>query len=234
MTDLAFLGKYYIEGELVCKTGLHIGGSEQGFEIGGLDNPVIKDPLSGYPYIPGSSLKGKMRSLLEWALQRVTISDKGSPACICGDCDVCYIFGSPGDSKKGEPTRLTVYDSFPTQQTISQWERVLGTGIYTEIKTENSINRITSKANPRSMERVPAESVFKLEMIFDVYRKEDNKLLQKVFKAMRLLQDSYLGGQGTRGSGRVKFIQIRYCWRGLDYYAGKVEADMMEWKEVAI
>ena len=55
-----------IEGDLELVTGLHIGAGNDEIRIGGIDNPVLKHPYSGQPYIPGSSLKGKVRSLLEW------------------------------------------------------------------------------------------------------------------------------------------------------------------------
>ena len=61
-------GKIIITGLIELKTGLHIGTSQETLEIGGMDNPVIRDPLTREPYIPGSSLKGKLRSLLERAL----------------------------------------------------------------------------------------------------------------------------------------------------------------------
>ena len=93
--EYKFNGKYIIKADLRCLTGLHIGGTEEGFEIGGMDNPVIRDPITGYPYIPGSSLKGKMRSLLEWSYDKVKIETNNktkklnAPPCACGSCDIC-------------------------------------------------------------------------------------------------------------------------------------------------
>lgn len=66
--NFCFQGKFIISGILECVTGTRIGGTQEKFEIGGIDNPVIKDPLTDLPYIPGSSLKGKLRHLLEWAI----------------------------------------------------------------------------------------------------------------------------------------------------------------------
>src|SRR3989338_9001055 len=113
-----FSGKYIIKADLRCITGLHIGGTDEGFEIGGMDNPVIKDPITGYPYIPGSSLKGKIRSLLEWADAKVVFDTdkKGNSTgklCECGTCDICIVFGCSASTSAKEPTRLTVRDSFP-------------------------------------------------------------------------------------------------------------------------
>ena len=224
-----FKGKYIIKANLRCKTGLHIGGTEVGFEIGGLDNPVIKDPITGYPYIPGSSLKGKMRSLLEWAKNRVQIKEireKGIPTgkwkgevCNCGSCEICMVFGASADTKgQKEPTRLIIRDSFPSKDTIQKWQEYLGENIYTEVKTENAIDRLTSAANPRQIERVPADSVFEVEMIYDIYKDDDVDKLKIIFEGMMLLEDSALGGGGSRGSGKVVFENIRITKRGIGYY----------------
>ncbi|MEK6590064.1 MAG: type III-A CRISPR-associated RAMP protein Csm3 [Nitrospinota bacterium] len=218
-----FSGKYIINADLRCVTGLHIGGTDEGFEIGGMDNPVIKDPITDYPYIPGSSLKGKMRSLLEWADAKVKFETdkKGNPAgklCDCGVCDICIVFGCSAATSQKEPTRLTVRDSLPKDTSIKNWEANLGEKIYTEVKTENAIDRLTSEANPRSMERVPADSVFEVEMLFDLYKDDDVQKLKKIFEGMGILEDSSLGGSGSRGSGKVVFENISIIKRNLKYY----------------
>lgn len=233
-----FSGKYIIKADLRCLTGLHIGGTDEGFEIGGMDNPVIKDPITGYPYIPGSSLKGKIRSLLEWAEDRVKFdTDKnGNPIgklCDCGTCDICIVFGCSAATSVKEPTRLTVRDGFPKglygsdgkilpedqrTATIAEWKANLGEKIYTEVKTENTIDRLTSEANPRSIERVPADSVFEVEMLFDLYKDDDVQKLKKVFEGIALLEDSSIGGGGSRGSGKVAFENFKIIKRGLEYY----------------
>ena len=226
-----FQGKYIISGKICCVTGLHIGGTTESFEIGGMDNPVIKDPLTEHPYIPGSSLKGKLRHLLEWNLGKIEKHPKHHTytAHFCGECDACLIFGPASDKtevrEKAGPTRLTVRDSFPTEDTVKKWEKWLGEGVYTELKTENAINRITSEANPRTMERVPAGSEFAFEMIFDIYKDEDRRLLKSLFTAMSLLEDSALGGSGTRGHGKVKFVELRLSFRSNDYYLCKTDKE---------
>lgn len=237
-----YLGKYIIKADLHCLTGLHIGGTDEGFEIGGIDNPVIKDLITGHPYIPGSSLKGKLRSLLEWTttrkdavkennetkeIERTRVENMlrqkdgkwSAQTCNCGECDVCIVFGTSADTKgQKEPTRLSVRDCFPKKVTIDIWEANLGERIFTEIKTENTIDRLTSEANPRSMERVPADSVFEVEMLFDLYKEDDTQKLKKVFEGMMLLEDSALGGSGSRGSGKVVFENLRIMKRKMDYY----------------
>jgi len=248
MSEFAFAGKYIIEADMLCRTGLHIGGLSEGYEIGGIDNVVIKVPMpftvttgngsygipAECPYIPGSSLKGKLRSLLEWLENKVEISKderagevkgyKAQPhACNDATCPVCVIFGSPASETTVQgPTRLSVLDAFPTEETIEDWEAGLGEDIFTEIKPENTIDRLTSEATPRQMERVPAGSRFRVLMVYDVYNEEqDRKLLKHLFQAMKLLQDSYLGGSGTRGSGRVSFENINVSYRSPGYYKGE-------------
>lgn len=236
MDDFKFLGKFLIEADLECLTALHIGGTQEGYEIGGMDNPVIKTPATiklngsevpaGCPYIPGSSLKGKMRSLLEWALGKVKIeAGRGDgylgKLCDCGgeNCPVCVPFGVSAkvDTKSG-PTRLTVLDTFPSSETIESWETDMGEGIFTEIKTENYIDRLSSHANPRPMERVPAGSVFRAKMIYTLYKDTDIELLKNVFLAMEILEDSTLGGSGSRGSGRIRFSGFDIKFRSRSYY----------------
>jgi CRISPR-associated protein Csm3 len=235
MSDFEFLGKILIESDLECLTALHIGGTQEGYEIGGMDNPVIKCTTTiesdgttvpaGAPYIPGSSLRGKMRSLLEWAMGKVVIKGENNgfkgELCKCGeaDCPVCIPFGvSAQETTKSGPTRLAVLDAFPTKETIKSWEEDLGEGIYTEVKSENYIDRLTSQANPRSMERVPAGSVFRTKMIYTMYREKDLEFLKNVFLAMEILEDSTLGGGGSRGSGRVRFKNFDIWFRSRDYY----------------
>lgn len=235
-----FKGKYLIDADLRLKTALHIGGTEAGFEIGGIDNPVIKDPMTGMPYIPGSSLKGKMRSLLEWAHDLVKPEKSGEnwkagPAKDSSQ-DVCIVFGIAAEGHKGQnlpgPTRLTVLDAYPKNANgydqKAKWEQYMGEGLFTEIKTENSIDRLTSAANPRPVERVPADSVFRTQFIFDIYEDADFNRLKVLFEGMTLLEDSTLGGGGSRGSGRVKFENISITPRHKGFYLGSEEKGLKE------
>jgi CRISPR-associated protein Csm3 len=220
MDELKLLGKLVIKGDIVTKTGLAIGGSTVGLEIGGIDNPVIRDS-TGVPYIPGSSLKGKLRSLLEKA-EGTTISSKESSNTprihVCKDsssfakCPVCRIFGSPGETKFSEPTRIIVRDSYLKKESQQFLQGLTLDTDFTEVKWENTIDRITSAANPRQMERVPAGALFNFEMIFDVLRQEDKELLRYFFKAAELLEKDYLGSSGTRGYGKIVFESINIFW----------------------
>lgn len=230
--EFAFIGKYIIHADIVLKTGLHIGGTEEGFDIGGIDNPVIKDKVSGLPYIPGSSLRGKMRSLLEWAYDMVTIKQnektKEWEGKLCNDPTqpIGIVFGvaaehhNEKDKLPPGPTRLTVRDALPDEKQKQKWEAAMGEKIFTEAKTENTIDRLTSAANPRSMERVPAESVFKVTFIYDLYCPEDRNYLKLLFEGMQLMEDSYLGGGGTRGSGQIKFENLTIQAKDKSTYIG--------------
>lgn len=252
MSNRTFEGKYIISVHLEALTGLHIGGSTTGFEIGGVDNPVIRDPLTDEPYIPGSSLKGKLRHLTEWSLGLVDKHPKHEMygAYHCEDLKLeeppedaenhdrwekAYLVGrlfgvASDDSKVREtagPTRLTVRDAFLVETARKQIEQTLGKGIFTELKTENFLDRVTSEPNPRTMERVPAGARFWVQMVLDRYAGDDTELLRQLFAAMRLLEDSTLGGSGSRGSGRVAFRQLRVVWRGLDYYLQGAEEQVL-------
>ncbi len=248
-TELTFLGKLILEGELQCQTGLHIGAGKGSLEIGGADNPVVKDAF-GVPYIPGSSLRGRLRSLLEQTLglavpselvylskrrgQEVRIHHSDRP-----DDEVCIIFGrNPGRVEKvsGEtieaatatPARLTVYDAPLVLESITQQMRENLDDELTEVKSENAVDRITSQANPRTLERVPAGARFKLRMVMDVLCPEDKPLLARLVESLRLLEDDALGGGGSRGNGRVSVNALTLTWRGKDYYAtGAPEAALL-------
>lgn len=203
-----------IYGKIECVTGLHIGGSGSGYEIGGMDNPVIRNPVDDFPYIPGSSLKGKMRSLTEWA--EGAIDPKGEIYKSSNINDVvCRIFGAPAEAdRKTGPTRLIVRDAIldaETRKKLEDLEAKQGLP-KVEVKTEVNINRITSKplSGPRQSERVPVGSKFDFEMLFSLYdvdgvTKKDFEMLDPLFMALRLVEDSALGGSGSRGYGQVKF-----------------------------
>ena len=217
-------GRIFLTFDVQTKTGLHIGGSDEGIGIGGVDKTVIRDPLSNYPYIPGSSLRGKLRSLSEkysGAVQNnnmggVTIHTCESQADY-NACDICHIFGVPGEKEFSSPSRLIVRDIHLTEESAADLNNIRTDLPYTELKTEVAIDRVTSAANPRQMERVPAGARFgKAEMIYSIYSGDgfnqtaDLKRFEAIITGLQLLEDDYLGGLGSRGSGRVvlKDIQV--------------------------
>ncbi len=239
-TELTFLGKVILEGEITCHTGLHIGAGKGSLEIGGADNPVVKDAF-GIPYIPGSSLRGRLRSLLEQALglavpselvflsrrrgQEVRIHQSDRP-----DDEICILFGRNSgrmervagevtEAATATPARLTVYDAPLIVDSITIQMRENLDDELTEVKSENAVDRITSQANPRTLERVPAGARFRFRMVLDILCPEDRSLLARLAESLRLLEDDALGGGGSRGNGRISFGGLTVIWRGKEYYA---------------
>ena len=239
-TELKLIGKLILEGELCCESGLHIGAGKGSLEIGGADNPVVKDS-HGRPYVPGSTLRGRIRALLEQATSAAVPSElvyiskrKGQEVRIHQsdrpDDEICLLFGrNPGRMEKvgggdldgniATPARLSVFDAPLVIESITPQMRESLDDELTEVKSENAIDRITSQANPRTLERVPAGARFKIRMVLDVLCAEDEVLAGLLVQGLRLLEDDTLGGGGSRGSGRVRFDGLRLVWRGRDYYA---------------
>jgi len=197
-----------IKGAIRVITGLHIGASSENIEIGGLDNPIIKDPLPGSnaPYIPGSSLKGKLRSLVE--IKEGRFASNGNP-CDCGkkECPVCPVFGTSAAKHPDDlgPTRIVVRDAHLS----TEWsERFKKGDLPMEIKYENAINRITGVANPRPLERVPASVEFDFNITFKIFEGDPEEYFTTVLKGMRMLELDALGGSGSRGCGQIRFVNI--------------------------
>jgi CRISPR-associated protein Csm3 len=195
--------KILIKGEIEIVTGLHIGGSASYSAIGAVDSPVIRDSLSGQPIIPGSSLKGKMRYLLQKTFG-------ASPSHNDDHHQVKRLFGSSGGKENDIiPSRLKFNDCFLEQEKM---EELKAANIrLTEIKTENSIDRTKSIANPRQIERVVRGLIFNFELLYDVIEGHEDEVeedFRNISLAMRLLEKDYLGGHGSRGSGRIKFNNL--------------------------
>lgn len=197
MSSIKLKKKIIYTGTIVLKTGLHIGGTNTALNIGGPDKFVVRNPINQLPYIPGSSLKGKMRSLIELACGNTNNGDATKdPKTKAGK-----LFGVPSDIENGHPSRIIVRDG----ELINSEEFANTDLLYTESKTEVTINRITAKAMPRTFERVPAGAKFNLEMVLNVFDGDDeDELKNTIKKAIELLEDDYLGGNGSRGYGQVK------------------------------
>jgi CRISPR-associated protein Csm3 len=230
MTERANLyGRVFIECKIEAETGLHIGGAESSLSIGGVDNVVIRDPLSNQPYIPGSSLKGKMRSQMEkfhsrpqnQRIGQVTIHTCQS-AQEYADCAVCHIYGLPGQRDFSTSTRLVVRDVQLTEESVEALRKAKTDLPLSEVKWEAAIDRVTSAATPRQMERVPAGAVFgPAELVYSVYEADDVTRFEHVLEGMQLLEDDYLGGSGSRGSGQVAFRDIQVYARARDDYTNE-------------
>jgi CRISPR-associated protein Csm3 len=232
------IGKVIIKGTVEVKTGMRIGGATTGLKIGGVDLNVITDP-TGKPYIPGSSLRGKLRTLLE-RKEKVEWNKKdkkGRPIghqCENGkayqQCSICKIFGLLSTPEFEVPTltRLIVRDAYLDEKSISDEMKKNLELEWTEVKFETAINRITGTAlegSLRQAERVPAGAKFSnCELIFNIFEKNDEDLLKKVFESLDMLKDDYLGGMGSRGYGKVEFKDIEVYWnRKEDYEQGTTE-----------
>lgn len=209
------LEKYIeIKGIITVLTGLHIGANKDDIEIGGNDNPIMRHPVTKDPYIPGSSLKGKLRSLLELhqplGLDKIIEikpnklhTHKNNQTEL--DCPICHIFGSTADDATAQqigPTRLIVRDcfvkKFPDGAPLS----------LSEIKQENTIDRCSGKAlNPRPIERVVPEVEFEMSIILRKFEGDDDKFKEPFKKyvttALELLKLDALGGSVSRGCGKV-------------------------------
>lgn len=233
--------KIIIRGEIVAVTGVHIGGTNNEMSIGGMDNGIIRHPVTQEPYIPGSSLKGKMRSLTELTYGEVgrsmsrdiQVGPSSNPAAL-----PAQLFGYTQHKEQGniqqwqykaqQPSRVIVRDCHVQRDTDVQVTLV-------EQKTETVIDRITSAAMPRQMERIPANTRFNMEMVLNVFEGEDEKIfLAGIFKALQLVEDDYLGGAGSRGSGQVRFNVSRLEHRSKGYYAGQEEAVVEEIKDLNV
>jgi CRISPR-associated protein Csm3 len=215
ITNGKLIKKILIKGEIHALTGLHIGATNAGMSIGGVDAAVVRNPLTRRPYIPGSSLKGKMRSLLEKVEGKVTNGSNnlaGELFIVDITNPIAQIFGvTPEDvTKQNQPkqpvSRLIVRDCPLNKESAEKLFASKDTDLpYTEVKTEVVIDRITSAATPRQLERVPAGAIFEMEMILNVYDGDnETTFLNKIFEGLALVQNDYLGGKGSRGSGQVK------------------------------
>ncbi|WP_373839843.1 type III-A CRISPR-associated RAMP protein Csm3 [Methanospirillum sp.] len=230
---MQLIKNYLIKGTIVCETGMHIGGVSESLKIGGTDSPVIMNRMTNMPYIPGSSIKGKMRSLLELKHGTPWLMENGEPhKCKDQHCDLCVAFGRSADSDVNSgPTRLVVRDCHPTSETEAMWKQKDDILHGTEIKGENFLNRLTSMATPRFIERVPAGSTFAFEMVFSLFDPKDENRLKLVFEAMTLLEDNYLGGYGSRGSGKITFCDIELKEKTSDDY--KIGKDWHPYEKVS-
>lgn len=192
--------KIEIKGTIEIISGLHIGTSDAFSAIGAIDSPVIRDAYTQLPMIPGSSLKGKIRCLLAKSypngVEKTADDDRE---------EICRLFGS---AKKGavKNSRLIFSD-----MVMENWEELKKKGVQspTEAKHENVIHRLTSEANPRQIERVIRGAQFSLHLIYNAEKEDEILADMKLLKeGMTLLTYDYLGGNGSRGYGKIAFHDL--------------------------
>ncbi len=208
-----------ISGRIILESGLHIGAGDTELHIGGTDNPVVKHPHTREPYIPGSSLKGKIRSLLEMKSGLIAVARSENPlgtkileqdltdAQRAEAVRILKLFGvgASDDQDRAQigPSRASFSDAFISQESRKMVKA--GQLSYYEVKSENSIDRIKGVAkNPRFTERVAAG----LSFDFRITIKEmegDEDLQETLLQGLKLLEMDALGGSGSRGYGRVRF-----------------------------
>lgn len=191
--------KIRISGDLLVKTGMHIGGSSAFAAIGAVDSPVVKDVRTNLPMIPGSSLKGKIRSLLAKELNDKIVQPEYDHE------KIVRLFGS-AEKKRVKRSRVLFSDMVLANETEL---RNAGLQSMTEVKFENFINRMTAVANPRQIERVVRGSIFELDLIYELENEEEFlEDMETLAEGMKLLKYDYLGGSGSRGYGKVEFQRI--------------------------
>ncbi|WP_196889312.1 type III-A CRISPR-associated RAMP protein Csm3 [Aureivirga sp. CE67] len=220
------IAKIIIKGNIEVVTGLHIGGSSATIEIGGVDNNIIKT-ANGIPYIPGSSLKGKLRNMLAKAKGSPNVETDRTLGGRTGN-----IFGN-GANQVGKDERaealLRVRDAYLNTKSINEDMKENMDMEFSEIKYENSIKRITGEANPRPLERVPQGARFEFEMVYDQYENEKSKNdLDEIAMAMKLLEMDYLGGAGSRGSGQIAFKEVIIEEHKINNESFKIEKSIIE------
>ena len=241
MASIQLHGNILLEGTILTRTGLHIGGNSGELDIGGIDNPIIRNAFNREPYIPGSSVRGKMRGLLDRHFNNLLEKRVGRDVRVheCqtpdayNECPVCQVFGvAPIRQLSGKtmPTRLIVRDTFLTAESLSALDKADTDTDFTEIKTEVAIDRITSAATPRQQERVPAGATFgPFQIVHSFYTTQDEsdrndqlenelQLFDTVLKGMELLEDDYLGGSGSRGSGQIAFENLTLTFKSRQCY----------------
>lgn len=256
--------KLKLSGKIVAETGLRVGTGRDVYEIGGIDSSVIKLP-DGVPYIPGSSIKGKLRCLFERTRLDLTplvkyrlveqeeekarqdsksnresrleelkneleklgwrkIQNVFVHTCKNPDCEICTIFGRPAEFGVATPTRVIVRDAVLDREAFAKkYPDLVKMGLYTEVKSENAIDRLTSAANTRQIERVPKGAEFYFELLYSVYDDKDEERFKRLFfdedkgekgELLTLLENDYLGGMGSRGYGQVRFeeLKVEVAW----------------------
>lgn len=201
MSQNKMTGKLIIKAVLEVKTGMHIGASNDYAPIGAVDSVFIRDTLTKEPIIPGSSIKGKMRTLLA----KVRDSDNILPAQEKDEAVILRLFGS-AEKNNTLFSRLQFSDCMVQKESIEMFNEIDTDTYLGEVKFENTINRGTGVANPRQIERVPAGMTFDFRLVYNIENEEQlGEDMEVLRRGLKLLQLDYIGGHGSRGYGRIQF-----------------------------
>jgi CRISPR-associated protein Csm3 len=222
--------KIIFRGKIETLSGLHIGGTEAGMEIGGVNSYIVRNPSDNKPYIPGSSIKGKLRSMIELVQGQIGNEKMGQVVngpCMDPSSNGAKLFGNmtKGDELGQRPSRIIVRDCM----LLSEKEDFKNADLFfAQAKTEVVLDRLTAKAMPRTIERVPQGAIFGLSIVLNIFEGENEKeLVDLVLQGLRLLQDDYLGGNGSRGYGEIKVNLEAVVARDANYYlTGTDEKDL--------
>lgn len=209
--------KIQISGTIEVVTGMHIGGSEAFAAIGAIDSPVMKDSITNLPMIPGSSLKGKMRTLLAKKYNEKPVKPEDDAE------NITRLFGSSKSNKdkKLAASRVLFSDMVLSNEQELRDKEVAG---LTEVKFENTISRTTAIANPRQIERVIRGAKFDLDIIYEATEENDIvEDMELLAEGMKLLQYDYIGGHGSRGYGKIKFTDV-----AAEVVIGDIDDDIMQ------
>lgn len=207
-----------LKGTILVKTGLRIGAGGASIEIGGLDNPIVRHPETRVPYVPGSSLKGKLRSLLEVSKYKVgSFSEPQATQgpCGCNHCAVCWLFGCGRAQDATEPTRLIFRDCMILEDDKTRLSQLLSEGIfYSEVKAEVTMDRSSGKvgsAGPRSMDRIASGTHLEFQLTVRVLEGDDEgQMKAAILHAIKLLEKEGLGGSVSRGYGQLVFENLNW------------------------
>jgi len=216
------------KGKIKVTTGLHIGSGKESLKIGGTDNPVVttyityndekNNKIIEIPYIPGSSIKGKMRSLLSM-IQKEDSQWQDLVNTVFG---MGLEKNKDSNNTKKEydwQTRIIIRDAFPTKEWIKNIAKFEFYNGGVEVKGENTINKMNGSAQPRFIERVIPNMEFDVEILVSIFDNDNEQQIENLIKTgIELIEDSYLGGNGSRGYGKVKFDLSNPEYRDIEYY----------------
>lgn len=217
-----FKNKYIVKGIMINITPIHIGIGESDFDPLQTDNTVIRDN-NGMPYIPGSSLKGVLRSFIEilinsnisedyeacFIVNKPCLDDekikaiknqykdddkKIAKAIYDGMCDVCKLFGGNHFASK-----IKIRDS-----------KIIDDKFYIDRRDGVVIDRETGTSldgRKYDFEQVAAGTRFDFFMSADNLEEKQKELFKIIINGLKN-EDIYVGGKTSVGLGNIKLTDV--------------------------